>query len=103
MTLRSSSTFVARAELVCINITVINESHPSYFTAYQMIEWISVQEAAAVNIEPKTWPPFFDTDDLPKKKLHNLFRMESPEELCYIDFSVSTTGMLTGAKVIVTL
>jgi len=56
-----------------------------------------------VNVEPKAWPPFFDTDDLPKKKLHNLLRVESPEELCYIDFSVSTTGMLTGAKVIVAL
>ena len=57
------------------------------------------QEAAGVNIEPKVWPPFLDTDDLPKKKLHNVFQVDSPEQLCYIDFSVSTTGMLTGAKV----
>ena len=52
-----------------------------------------------MNIEPKTWPPFLDTDDLPKKKLHNIYRVDSAEELCYIDFSVSTTGLLTGAKV----
>jgi len=29
--------------------------------------------------------------------------VESPDELCYIDFSVSTTGMLTGAKVCLSL
>ena len=60
---------------------------------------VIVQEAAGVAIEPRAWPPFLDTDDLPKKKLHNVFRVDSPEQLCYIDFSVSTTGMLTGAKV----
>jgi len=60
-----------------------------------------MQEAcAAVSVEPsRAWPLLLDTDDLPKKKLQTLHRVESPDELCYIDFSVSTTGMLTGAKV----
>jgi len=52
-----------------------------------------------VAIEPKAWPPLLDTDDLPKKKLHCTSNVDSPDQLCYIDFSVSTTGMLTGAKV----
>ena len=50
-------------------------------------------------MEPKVWPPFLDTDDLPKKKLHNVFQLDSADQLCYIDFSVSTMGMLTGTKV----
>jgi len=60
-----------------------------------------MQEACvAVSVEPsRAWPLLLDTDDLPKKKLQTLHRVESPDELCYIDFSVSTTGMLTGAKV----
>jgi len=50
-------------------------------------------------MEPKVWPPFLDTDDLPKKKLHNVFQLDSADQLCYVDFSVSTMGMLTGTKV----
>jgi len=45
------------------------------------------------------WPPFLDTDDLSKKKLHGVLHVDSADQLCYVDFSVSTTGMLTGAKV----
>ena len=67
-----------------------------------MIE-LTVQEAAAAAIEPKVWPPFLDTDDLPKKKIQNVYHADSSDQLCYIDFSVSTTGMLTAAKVRPTL
>ena len=54
-------------------------------------------------VEPKPWPPLLDTDDLPKRKLQHVYHAESADQLCYIDFSVSTTGMLTGAKVRFTL
>ena len=50
-------------------------------------------------VDVKTWPTLLDTDDLPKKKLQNLYRAPTPEMICYLDFSVSTTGMLAGVKV----
>ena len=40
-----------------------------------------------------------DTDDMSKRKLHAVYRAPTPEMLCYLDFSVSTTGMLAGIKV----
>ncbi|KAF4799560.1 Disco-interacting protein 2 A [Turdus rufiventris] len=56
----------------------------------------SKEAAAAVDI--KTWPTILDTDDMPKKKLANVFRPTSPDTLAYLDFSVSTTGILAGVK-----
>lgn len=50
-------------------------------------------------INPKSWPTLYDTDDLPKKKLQSIHRFPTAEMLCYLDFSVSTTGMLAGIKV----
>lgn len=42
---------------------------------------------------------FFFADDLPRKRLPQLYKPPTPEMLAYLDFSVSTTGMLTGVKV----
>ena len=50
-------------------------------------------------VEFKAWPLLMDTDDLSKKKLQAVYRAPTPEMLCYLDFSVSTTGMLAGIKV----
>lgn len=41
----------------------------------------------------------FSIDDMPKKKLASIFRPTSPDMLAYLDFSVSTTGILAGVKV----
>jgi len=59
---------------------------------------VCYQEAAGV-VDPKSWPTLYDTDDLPKKKLQNIHRFPTAEMVCYLDFSVSTTGMLAGIKV----
>jgi len=56
----------------------------------------SKDAAAAVDI--RTWPTILDTDDIPKKKVANIFRPPSPDVLAYLDFSVSTTGILAGVK-----
>uniref|UniRef100_A0A452VMW5 Disco interacting protein 2 homolog A n=1 Tax=Ursus maritimus TaxID=29073 RepID=A0A452VMW5_URSMA len=45
-----------------------------------------------------TWPTILDTDDIPKKKVASIFRPPSPDVLAYLDFSVSTTGILAGVK-----
>ncbi|KAJ8260343.1 hypothetical protein GJAV_G00179870 [Gymnothorax javanicus] len=57
----------------------------------------SKEAAASVNI--KTWPTIIDTDDLPRRRPPQLYRPPTPEMLAYLDFSVSTTGMLTGVKI----
>ncbi|KAG8559325.1 hypothetical protein GDO81_017305 [Engystomops pustulosus] len=56
----------------------------------------SKEAAAAVDI--KTWPTILDTEDMPKKKIAHIFRPSSPDTLAYLDFSVSTTGILAGVK-----
>ncbi|XP_053420646.1 disco-interacting protein 2 homolog A isoform X6 [Nycticebus coucang] len=56
----------------------------------------SKEAAAAVDI--RTWPTILDTDDIPKKKVASIFRPPSPDVLAYLDFSVSTTGILAGVK-----
>ncbi|XP_041432382.1 disco-interacting protein 2 homolog A isoform X5 [Xenopus laevis] len=38
------------------------------------------------------------SEDMPKKKVLRAFRPASPETLAYLDFSVSTTGLLAGVK-----
>lgn len=56
------------------------------------------KEAIAV-VDYKSWPSIISTDDVPKKKLANHYRWPTPEMIAYLDFSVSTTGMLSGVKV----
>ncbi|KAK9688277.1 AMP-binding enzyme [Popillia japonica] len=62
-----------------------------------VIKLLRSKEACSV-IEIKSWPIILDTDDMPKKKLPNSYRAPTPEMLAYLDFSVSTTGMLAGIK-----
>lgn len=85
----------------------------------------SREAAAAVDV--RTWPPILDTgqplpgrapcglslspqvknansfacspDDLPKKRPAQIYKPSDPDTLAYLDFSVSTTGMLAGVKV----
>ncbi|XP_039609523.1 disco-interacting protein 2 homolog C isoform X8 [Polypterus senegalus] len=56
----------------------------------------SREASAAVDI--RTWPPVLDTDDLPKKRPLQIYKPLNPDTLAYLDFSVSTTGMLAGVK-----
>lgn len=42
---------------------------------------------------------FLNLDDLPKKRPSQIYKPSDPETLAYLDFSVSTTGMLAGVKV----
>nr|CAB3238033.1 disco-interacting protein 2 homolog C [Phallusia mammillata] len=45
-----------------------------------------------------TWPPMFDIDESPKKRLPISYRPPTPELLAYIDFSITTAGTLAGIK-----
>uniref|UniRef100_A0A8C5C667 Disco-interacting protein 2 homolog Bb n=1 Tax=Gadus morhua TaxID=8049 RepID=A0A8C5C667_GADMO len=57
----------------------------------------SKEASASVNI--KTWPTIIDTDDLPRRRLPQIYKPPTAEMIAYLDFSVSTTGMLTGVKI----
>uniref|UniRef100_K1REL9 Disco-interacting protein 2-like protein C n=1 Tax=Magallana gigas TaxID=29159 RepID=K1REL9_MAGGI len=74
----------------CVPVT-IRPPHP------QNIATTLPTEATQI-LESKSWPTILDTDDLPKKKLAAIYRAPTPEMICYLDFSVSTTGMLAGVK-----
>ncbi|XP_078700961.1 disco-interacting protein 2 homolog C-like isoform X12 [Branchiostoma floridae x Branchiostoma belcheri] len=62
-----------------------------------MLKLLKSKEAASA-IDVKTWPVLLDCDDTPRKKLSSIYRAPTPEMLAYLDFSVSTTGMLAGIK-----
>ncbi|XP_062458941.1 disco-interacting protein 2 homolog A isoform X4 [Pezoporus occidentalis] len=66
-------------------------------TTQAIMKLLKSKEAAAA-VDIKTWPTILDTDDMPKKKLAGIFRPASPDMLAYLDFSVSTTGILAGVK-----
>ena len=73
------------------------------FNAHQMfIAQSSLQEAQSVG-DFKNMPLLLETDDVPKKKLEKFYKAPSAELIAYIDFSVSTTGMLSGVKVTISL
>lgn len=62
-----------------------------------VIKLLRSKEASNV-VDVKSWPVILDTDDMPKKKLPVAYRAPTAEMLAYLDFSVSTTGMLAGIK-----
>uniref|UniRef100_A0AAR2JWT0 DMAP1-binding domain-containing protein n=1 Tax=Pygocentrus nattereri TaxID=42514 RepID=A0AAR2JWT0_PYGNA len=66
-------------------------------TTQAIMKLLRSKEAAAA-VDVKTWPMVLDTDDLPRKKLPQIYKPPTPEMLAYLDFSVSTTGILAGVK-----
>ena len=50
-------------------------------------------------LDTRTIPTILETDDVPKKKLEKFYKVPTPELIAYLDFSVSTTGVLSGVKV----
>uniref|UniRef100_A0A3B3SNM2 Disco interacting C n=1 Tax=Paramormyrops kingsleyae TaxID=1676925 RepID=A0A3B3SNM2_9TELE len=66
-------------------------------TSQAICKLLRSKEATAA-VDVRTWPPVLDTDDLPKKKPPHLHKPSNPDTLAYLDFSVSTTGMLAGVK-----
>ncbi|XP_062862253.1 disco-interacting protein 2 homolog A [Trichomycterus rosablanca] len=66
-------------------------------TTQAITKLLKSKEAAAA-VDVRTWPMVLDTDDLPRKKLSQIYKPQSPDMLAYLDFSVSTTGILAGVK-----
>lgn len=67
-------------------------------TTAQVSKLLKSREASML-IDLRTWVPLVETDELPKRKLSKIHRFPTPEMVAYIDFSVSTTGMLAGVKI----
>lgn len=71
-------------------------------TTHNIGKALRSKEAVGV-VDIKSWPTVVEVDDAPKKKLTNPYRAPTPEMIAYLDFSVSTTGMLSGVKVSFTI
>ncbi|XP_009464451.1 PREDICTED: disco-interacting protein 2 homolog A [Nipponia nippon] len=77
---------------------IVEVSKSACILTTQAIMKLLKSKEAATAVDIKTWPTILDTDDMPKKKLASIFRPASPDMLAYLDFSVSTTGILAGVK-----
>ncbi|XP_065149214.1 disco-interacting protein 2 homolog A isoform X4 [Paramisgurnus dabryanus] len=66
-------------------------------TTQAIMKLLKSKEAAAA-VDIKSWPLILDTDDLPRKRVPQIYKPPNPETLAYLDFSVSTTGILAGVK-----
>lgn len=63
----------------------------------QCLKWDCALECNEINIYVCVF--VHAADDLPKKKPPALYKPTNPDGLAYLDFSVSTTGMLAGVQV----
>ncbi|XP_056594711.1 disco-interacting protein 2 homolog C isoform X1 [Triplophysa dalaica] len=77
---------------------IVEVSRSACMMTTQFISKLLKSKEALAAVDIRTWPPVLDTDDLPKKKPPQLYKPSNPDTLAYLDFSVSTTGMLAGVK-----
>ncbi|KAI6074812.1 Disco-interacting protein 2 C [Aix galericulata] len=75
---------------------IVEVSRSACLMTTQLICKLLRSREAAAAVDVRTWPPVLDTDDLPKKRPAQIYKPSNPETLAYLDFSVSTTGMLAG-------
>uniref|UniRef100_A0A671M5J7 Disco-interacting protein 2 homolog Bb n=1 Tax=Sinocyclocheilus anshuiensis TaxID=1608454 RepID=A0A671M5J7_9TELE len=78
---------------------IIDVSKAACILTTQVLTKILRSKEAATTVNIKTWPIIIDTDDLPRKRPPTIYKPPNAEMIAYMDFSVSTTGMLTGVKV----
>ncbi|XP_029450845.1 disco-interacting protein 2 homolog B isoform X4 [Rhinatrema bivittatum] len=77
---------------------IVDVSKAACILTTQILMKLVKSKEAGVAVDVKTWPTIIDTDDLPRKRPPQMYKPPTPEMLAYLDFSVSTTGMLTGVK-----
>uniref|UniRef100_A0A3B3I744 Disco interacting protein 2 homolog C n=1 Tax=Oryzias latipes TaxID=8090 RepID=A0A3B3I744_ORYLA len=75
---------------------IVEVSHSACVMTTAVICKLLRSKEATATVDIRNWPPVLDTDDLPKKKAPALYKPTNPDGLAYLDFSVSTTGMLAG-------
>uniref|UniRef100_A0A8C5UT31 Disco interacting C n=1 Tax=Microcebus murinus TaxID=30608 RepID=A0A8C5UT31_MICMU len=77
---------------------IVEVSRSACLMTTQLICKLLRSREAAAAVDVRTWPLILDTDDLPKKRPAQICKPSNPDTLAYLDFSVSTTGMLAGVK-----
>ncbi|XP_033848235.2 disco-interacting protein 2 homolog C-like isoform X9 [Acipenser ruthenus] len=77
---------------------IVEVSRSACIMTSQVICKLLRSKEASAAVDVRTWPPVLDTDDLPKKRPPQVYKPSDPDTLAYLDFSVSTTGMLAGVK-----
>lgn len=87
------------ASLPTMKLTIEISNSRALLTCHPVMRVLKSKEATTNNLDLKTLPPILETDDLSKKKLERFYRAPTAELIAYLDFSVSTTGVLSGVKV----
>uniref|UniRef100_H3CT70 DMAP1-binding domain-containing protein n=1 Tax=Tetraodon nigroviridis TaxID=99883 RepID=H3CT70_TETNG len=77
---------------------IVEVSHSACVMTTAVICKLLRSKEAMATVDIRNWPPVLDTDDLPKRKPPALYKPTNPDGLAYLDFSVSTTGMLAGVQ-----
>uniref|UniRef100_A0A7N8WMG8 Disco-interacting protein 2 homolog C-like n=1 Tax=Mastacembelus armatus TaxID=205130 RepID=A0A7N8WMG8_9TELE len=77
---------------------IVEVSHSACVMTTAVICKLLRSKEAMATVDIRNWPPVLDTDDLPKKKPPAFYKPTNPDGLAYLDFSVSTTGMLAGVQ-----
>eukprot|EP00117_Sycon_ciliatum_P046204 scpid7388/ scgid33116/ Disco-interacting protein 2 homolog B len=91
----TSSTGVSN--LPTIRMIVEVSKAVAVLTNHPIHRFMRSREATAI-VDPKAMPPILETDDVSRKKVQAAYRPPTAEMLAYLDFSVSTTGVLAGIK-----
>lgn len=86
------------ASLPTMKLTMEISNSRALLTCHPIMRVLKSKEAVPM-LDLKTLPPILETDDLSKKKLNSFYKAPTAELISYLDFSVSTTGVLSGVKV----
>ncbi|KAF3856461.1 hypothetical protein F7725_017184 [Dissostichus mawsoni] len=68
-------------------------------TTQSLMRILRSKEAAASELFSVKHELFLFADDLPRRRPPQIYKPPTAEMIAYLDFSVSTTGMLTGVKI----
>ncbi|CAN0386225.1 unnamed protein product [Lampetra planeri] len=77
---------------------VVEVSKSACVLASQAVVKLLRSKDAGPTLDARAWPLIIDTDDLPKRRPTQLYSPCDPDALCYLDYSVSTSGTLAGVK-----
>ncbi|XP_061432487.1 disco-interacting protein 2 homolog C-like [Lethenteron reissneri] len=77
---------------------VVEVSKSACILTSQAVVKLLRSKDAGPALDARAWPLIIDTDDLPKRRPTQLYSPCDPDALCYLDYSVSTSGTLAGVK-----
>ena len=86
------------ASVPTIKITLQISNARAILTCNSVLRIIKSKEVAPV-LDIRSLPPMTPTDEVVKRKFDKFYKAPTAEMIAYLDFSVSTTGILNGVKV----